>query len=124
MLVMRWARRSIDSNDQEQMPGGRVEPAGTLCLCVTVPVFLCYRLTMRNLTVTVPDEVYRQARIRAAEQGRSVSSLVAEFLSTLSGADDEFDRLRAQQEEVLGEIETFRAGDRLDRDRLHDRALR
>jgi hypothetical protein len=51
---------------------------------------------MRNITVSVPDEIYRQARIKAAELGRSLSSVVAEYLATLSAADDEFDRLRAQ----------------------------
>lgn len=79
---------------------------------------------MRNVTVSVPDAVYRQARIKAAEQGRSLSALVAEYLSGLSAAEDEFERLLVQQEEVLGEIGGFRAADRLDRDRLHDRALR
>lgn len=79
---------------------------------------------MANITVSVPDEVYRQARIRAAEQGRSVSALVAEYLASLSEADDTFDRLLAQQEEVFREIESFRAGDRLTRDEVHDRAVR
>lgn len=79
---------------------------------------------MRNITVSVPDDVYREARIRAAEQGRSVSALVAEFLAGLSGAGDEFERLLARQEEVLAEIGSFRADDRLGRDELHDRALR
>jgi len=31
---------------------------------------------MRNITVSVPDEVYRRARVEAAVQGRSVSALV------------------------------------------------
>lgn len=79
---------------------------------------------MRNVTVSVPDEVYRRARIKAAERGRSLSAVVSEYLATLSTADDPFDRLRAQQEEVLSEIESFHAADRLDRDRLHDRAVR
>ena len=79
---------------------------------------------MRNVTVSVPDEVYRQARIRAAERGRSVSALVADYLASLNETPDEFDRLLAQQEQVLSEIDAFRAGDRLDRDELHDRALR
>jgi plasmid stability protein len=79
---------------------------------------------MRNITVSVPDEVYRQARIKSAEQGRSVSALVAEFLSTLGEGADEFDRLLSQQEEVLAEIEGFRGGDRLRRDEIHERAVR
>jgi hypothetical protein len=36
------------------------------------------RTATKNITVTAPDDVYRRARIRAAEQGRSVSALVAE----------------------------------------------
>lgn len=79
---------------------------------------------MTNITVAVPDEVYRQARIKAAERGRSVSSLVAEFLASLDDSGDEFDRLLAQQEEVLAEIGDFRGGDRLSRDEVHERALR
>lgn len=79
---------------------------------------------MRNLTVSVPDEVYRRARVRAAEQGRSVSALVAEFLAGLDDTDDEFERLLSQQAEVVAEIDAFRAGDRLERDEVHDRALR
>jgi plasmid stability protein len=79
---------------------------------------------MRNVTVSVPDDVYRQAKIKAAEQGRSVSALVAQFLTSLGGADDDFERLLAQQEEVLAEIASFRAGDRLGREELHDRAVR
>jgi plasmid stability protein len=79
---------------------------------------------MRNITVSVPDDVYRRARIKAAEQERSVSALVAEFLSALGDGDGEFERLLARQEEVLAEIESFRAGDRLRRDEVHERALR
>jgi plasmid stability protein len=79
---------------------------------------------MRNITVSVPDDIYRQAKIKAAERGRSVSALVAQFLGSLGGQNDEFERLLAQQEEVLAEVESFRAGDRLGREELHDRAVR
>jgi plasmid stability protein len=79
---------------------------------------------MKNITVTVPDDVYRNARIRAAERGTSVSSLVAEYLRSLSGREAEFTRLEAQQKQVQREIQRFRARDRLDRDQLHDRAVR
>jgi hypothetical protein len=79
---------------------------------------------MRNITVSVPDEVYRRARVEAAEQGRSISALVAGYLSSLGDADGEFERLLAQQDEVLTEIESFEAGNRLGRDELHDRAVR
>jgi hypothetical protein len=79
---------------------------------------------MKNITVSVSDDVYRIARIRAAERGISVSTLVGGYLRSLSGGDAEFARLAAQQQEVQREIDSFRARDRLGRDELHDRAVR
>jgi plasmid stability protein len=84
---------------------------------------------VKNITVSVPDDVYRAARVRAAHDGRSVSSLVAEFLSSLSRRDEEFKALVAEQERLLDEIQAsgraFSASDRLSRDEIHDRdALR
>jgi plasmid stability protein len=79
---------------------------------------------MKNITVSVPDDVYRSARIRAAERGKSVSALVGEYLRSLSERETEFSRLEARQRQVQDEIRNFRAGDCLDRDKVHDRALR
>ncbi len=79
---------------------------------------------MKNITLSVPDDVYRAARIRAAERGGSVSALVAAYLRSLSDRDAEFSRLESQQRQVQQEIEHFSARDRLDRDGLHARALR
>lgn len=79
---------------------------------------------MKNITVSVPDEVYRSARINAAEQGTSVSALVGGYLRSLAQRESEFARLEAQQREVQDQIDRFRARDRLDRDALHERALR
>jgi len=79
-------------------------------------------VTVKNITVTVPDDVYRDARIRAAERGSSVSGLVSDFLRSLSGS--EFARLEAKQREVQRRIRRFRAGDRLTREALHERAVR
>ena len=79
---------------------------------------------MKNITVTVPDDVYRAARIHAAEQDSSVSALVGGYLRSLSSRDAEFARLVAQQQEVQRTIGRFRAGDRLDRDEIPGRAVR
>ena len=79
---------------------------------------------MKNITVSVPDGVYRAARIRAAERGSSVSALVGEYLRSLSEADAEFSRLEAQQRQIQAEIDRFRAGDRLGRDLIHSRGVR
>jgi hypothetical protein len=59
-----------------------------------------------------------------AEQGSSVSALVGDYLRALSVREAEFAWLEAQQRRVQGEIGCFRAGDRLDRDELHRRAVR
>jgi hypothetical protein len=85
-------------------------------------VILCY--TVANITVSVPDDVYRAARIRAAERGSSVSGLVAAYLSSLSDREAEFTRLEAEQRSIQGQIEHFSASDRIDRDELHRRAVR
>jgi plasmid stability protein len=79
---------------------------------------------VKNITVSVPDDVYRDARIAAAERDSSVSALVVAYLRTLSERIREFDRLQAQQHEVQAEIGRFRAADRLSRDQVHDRAVR
>jgi plasmid stability protein len=77
-----------------------------------------------NVTVSVPEDIYRAARIRAAERGSSVSALVADYLRSLSERDAGFDRLEAQQKSVQVQIERFSACDRLDRGELHERAVR
>jgi plasmid stability protein len=77
-----------------------------------------------NITVSVPDDVYRLARIRAAERGSSVSALVADFLCSLSEREAEFTRLEAQQQRIQQEVRRFSAGDRLSREDVHERAVR
>jgi len=79
---------------------------------------------MKNITVSVPDDVYRLARVHAAERDASVSGLVSAYLRSLGKREAEFSRLEALQNEVLAGIGAFRGGDRLDRDELHRRAVR
>ena len=79
---------------------------------------------MKSITLSVPDDVYRAARIRAAERGVSLSALVTSYLRALSAGRQEFGRLYAQQQRVQKKIAHFRAADRLSRDELHSRAVR
>ena len=76
---------------------------------------------MKNVTVSVPDDVYREARIRAAERGTSVSAMVTEYLRSLSGPSSEFIRLRELQRVITAELGDFSATDRLGREDIHDR---
>lgn len=80
---------------------------------------------MKNVTVSLPEEVYRRARIKAAERDTSLSALVRAFLMKLGHEETDAERRKRLQAEVLGSITSFRAGDRLNREDVHDRdALR
>jgi hypothetical protein len=87
---------------------------------------------MKNITLSVDDETYRLARIKAAEAGTSVSALVRAYLSDLVRRESrkvEFERLQRLQDEILAGIRAraggLRSADNLSRDALHDRdALR
>ena len=81
---------------------------------------------MKNITVSVPDGVYRAARVAAAQRDTSVSALVADYLGSLSVDNDEFERLRRQEQEIIAGVDPrFSMNDNLSRDALHDRdALR
>lgn len=81
-------------------------------------------MTVKNITVSVPEHVYRAARIHAAESGTSVSAIVTDYLTSIAHRDSEFERLADQQQQVVSGIEEFRAGRRLGRDELHERAIR
>ncbi len=76
---------------------------------------------MRNITVSLPDDIYRRARIKAAERDTSVSALVREFLTSLGEEESDFERRRRLQAEVLASVKDFRAGDRMTREEAHER---
>jgi plasmid stability protein len=76
---------------------------------------------MKNITVSVDDETYRRARIKAAEKDTSVSAMVRQFLAEVAQGESEFERLRALETALREEISGFSAGDRLPRDELYER---
>lgn len=81
---------------------------------------------MKNITASVPDDVHRRARIRAAERDTSVSALVAQYLRELDSAvdDQEFDRPLGMERDAIAQVSPgLSARDDLSRDELHDRAL-
>lgn len=76
---------------------------------------------MKNITVSVDDETYRKARIRAAELDTSVSAMVREYLASVTRREDEFTRLERMEEAVRQRIKAFDGGDRLSRDELYEK---
>lgn len=76
---------------------------------------------VKNVTVSLDDDVYRRARVAAAERGTSLSSLVRAYLETLGSGESESERLRRLERELRARITEFRGGDRVSRDELHAR---
>ena len=76
---------------------------------------------MKNITVSIDEEVHRRARIKAAERDSSVSAVVREFLISWTGEETDFDRRRRLQDETLKSIESFSARDRVSRGEVHSR---
>ena len=80
---------------------------------------------MKNITVTVDDDLYHLARVRAAEQRSTLSALVRAFLQSLVGEESAFERLRREQNETIARIRAahpgFSAASRLPRDEVNMR---
>ena len=78
-------------------------------------------LTVKNITISVDDETYRRARIKAAEQDTSVSALVKRFLVELAAGESDVERLKREERALREQIKTFTAADRLSRNDTHER---
>lgn len=80
---------------------------------------------MKNITVSVDEETYRQARIAAAKRDASVSALVRGFLRSLDASEaGERDRVTDQNtllDALWEKYPGFTASENLDRDALHSR---
>jgi len=78
---------------------------------------------MKNITLSVPDEVYRKARLAAAKRDTSVSAMVAEILEELATGRPRHVGRSAVIDAAFDAVSDFRASDRLTRDQVHDRAF-
>jgi hypothetical protein len=76
---------------------------------------------MKNITVSIDDDTYRRARMKAADQDTSVSALVKRFLTELASGESDVERLKREERELRAHIVAFSAGDRLPREDAHRR---
>ncbi len=76
---------------------------------------------MKNLTLSLDDETYRQARIAAAERNTSVSALVRDYLQAFIRPSGAAPDPSAALFAALDQAGEFRAADRLSREQAHDR---
>lgn len=76
---------------------------------------------MKNITLSIDDETYRQARIQAAQQGTTVSALVRDYLNALSrrGATEP-DKTTALFE-ALDQATAYQTSSRMSREDAHAR---
>lgn len=88
---------------------------------LTGPGRHCDIVKMKNITVAVDDDVYRKAKIRAAELGTSVSAVVRRLLGEFAGGESDFEHLKKLQDRTLSTVRAFRAADRVSRDAAHQR---
>jgi hypothetical protein len=80
---------------------------------------------MKNITVTVGDEIYHKARVRAAERKSTVSALVKDFLAKIVEEESSFDRMKREEDGLRQQLRqegfVFSAEDRCSREDLHER---
>lgn len=57
-------------------------------------------MSSRNVTLTLPVELVRRAKVAAAARDMSLSALVAEFLERLT-RDEDYDRLWHQERDLM-----------------------
>ena len=84
---------------------------------------------MKKITVSIDEETYRLARIRAAELDTSVSALVRDYLRSLASgsrdAEKEAERRRELMRQVFQDFEArgvgLRMSENLTREGLYDR---
>jgi DNA replication initiation complex subunit (GINS family) len=59
---------------------------------------------MKNITVSLDDEIYRRVRARVAELDTSVSAHVKKYLIELVDKKTDFERRKRLQDEILAQI--------------------
>lgn len=80
-----------------------------------------YTVFMRNITLSVEEEVLQAVRRHAAERNSSVNALVREFLSNLAAQEDRASRARARLRELSQQPQGRLGKKAWTRDGLHDR---
>jgi hypothetical protein len=80
---------------------------------------------MKNITVTVGDDIYHKARVRAAERKSTISALVKDFLTKIVEEETSFERMKREEDGLRQNMRQegfiFSAEDRYSREDLHDR---
>lgn len=80
---------------------------------------------MKNITLSVDDETYRLARIKAAEREQSVSAMVRDLIRGLAARPvDDLAEKNARLLAAFAASKNFSVSDRLTREEIYDRSRR
>lgn len=76
---------------------------------------------MKNVTITLPENVAKWLRIKAAENDRSVSTWLAELIEGIQRQEDEYDVAMKRYLAMKPRTINWPAGRKPTRDELYDR---
>jgi hypothetical protein len=75
----------------------------------------------QNLTLSLPQQIIRKAKILAARRGSSISGLLAEQIEILVGEDEAYERAQRQATALLDQGFHMGGVIRASRDEWHER---
>ena len=79
-------------------------------------------MATRNITLSLPDDLVRRAKVLAAQQDTSVSALVADLLRQVTSRDTQYDSIWAEEERLMAEGIGMQVGPiNWSREDLHER---
>ena len=76
---------------------------------------------MANLTISVDDDVLKQARLKAIAQGTSVNAVLREYLAVYAGVKTKREKAVKDLLQLSERMTSGRGGHRWTRDELHER---
>ncbi|HZI98521.1 MAG TPA: DUF6364 family protein [Actinomycetales bacterium] len=68
-------------------------------------------MAVRNITLTLPDDLVRRAKVVAAMRDTSVSALVAEYFEALTRQEDDYDLMWREERRLMEEGLAMRVGE-------------
>ncbi|MBO6637344.1 MAG: hypothetical protein JJ920_05355 [Roseitalea sp.] len=74
---------------------------------------------MKNVTISLDDDLYRRARILAAEEDTTVTAMLRAYLEEKTRQKEECERLLKLQNDTIAQIKSFSASGRLTREELY-----
>ena len=98
-----------------------VAPADPRTLSIAYPHSYTYTVVMKNITLSVDENVLATVRRHAAERNSTVNALVREYLTGLAAHHDRAKRARARLRQLSAQSQAQLGKKTWTREDLHDR---